>query len=283
MRILTGAAVLLALSLLPSVAAAESVLDRIAKTGEIRLAYRDDAAPFSYVAEGNAEPQGYSVELCREVAKAIKEELKLDALKVTYVLATPEERFQRITNGDADLLCEATTETLERREAMDFSISTFISGAGLMIAPGGPTSFEQLAGKKVGVLGGTTTEQDLMAFLGARKIKAEIVTVKSHTEGFDTLERGDIQAYFGDRTILQYMLLKRGQSSKLLLAEQFLSVEPYALAMPRDPDFRLEVDRALSRLFRNGGGKAVFAKTFGKDAKPTGLQSSLFVISGLPE
>jgi polar amino acid transport system substrate-binding protein/glutamate/aspartate transport system substrate-binding protein len=79
------------------------------------------------------------------------------------------------------------------------------------------------------------------------------------------------------------MLLKRGQSGKLLLAEQFLSVEPYALAMPRDPDFRLEVDRALSRLFRNGGGKAVFAKTFGKDAKPTGLQSSLFVISGLPE
>jgi polar amino acid transport system substrate-binding protein/glutamate/aspartate transport system substrate-binding protein len=283
MRILTGAAVLLALSLLPSVAAAESVLDRIAKTGEIRLAYRDDAAPFSYVAEGNAEPQGYSVELCREVAKAIKEELKLDALKVTYVLATPEERFQRITNGEADLLCEATTETLERREAMDFSVSTFISGAGLMIAPGGPTSFEHLAGKKVGVLGGTTTEQDLMAFLGARKIKAEIVTVKSHTEGFDTLERGDIQAYFGDRTILQYMLLKRGQSGKLLLAEQFLSVEPYALAMPRDPDFRLEVDRALSRLFRNGGGKAVFAKTFGKDAKPTGLQSSLFVISGLPE
>jgi polar amino acid transport system substrate-binding protein/glutamate/aspartate transport system substrate-binding protein len=283
MRILTGGALLLALSLLPSVAAAESVLDRIAKTGEIRLAYRDDAAPFSYVAEGSAEPQGYSVELCRQVAKAIREELKLDAIKVTYVLATPEERFQRITNGEADLLCEATTETLERREAVDFSIATFISGAGLMIAPGGPTSFEQLAGKKVGVLGGTTTEQHLKAFLGARKIDAETVTVKSHSEGFDTLERGDIQAYFGDRTILQYMLPKRGQTSKLLLGDQFLSIEPYALAMPRDPDFRLEVDRALSRLFRNGGGKKVFAKIFGKDAQPTGLQSSLFVISGLPE
>jgi len=283
MRILIGGAVLLAISLLPGIAAAESVLDRIAKTGEIRLAYREDAAPFSYTAEGNAEPQGYSVELCREVAKAIKEELKLDALKITYVLATPEERFQRLTNGEADLLCEATTETLERREAVDFSVPTFISGAGLMIPPGGPTSFEQLAGKKVGVLGGTTTEQDLKAFLGARKIQAEIVTVQSHTEGFDALERGDIRAYFGDRTILQYMLLKRGQTSTLLLGDQFLSIEPYALAMPRDSDFRLEVDRALSRLFRNGGGKAVFAKTFGKDAQPTGLQSSLFLISGLPE
>jgi polar amino acid transport system substrate-binding protein/glutamate/aspartate transport system substrate-binding protein len=283
MRILTGGAVLLAISLLPGAAAAQSVLDRIAKSGEIRLAYRDDAAPFSYLAEGATEPQGYSVELCREVAKAIKEALKLEQLKITYVLATPEERFQRITNGEADLLCEATTETLERREAVDFSISTFISGAGLMIAPGGPTSFEQLAGKKVGVLGGTTTEQDLKAFLGTRNIKADIVTMKSHGEGFDTLERGDIEAYFGDRTILQYMLLKRGQTGKLLLGDQFLSIEPYALAMPRDPDFRLEVDRALSRLFRSGGGKKVFAKTFGKDAKPTGLQNSLFVISGLPE
>ena len=59
---------------------------------------------------------------------------------------------------------------------------------------------------------------------------------------------------------------------------------PYALALPRgDADFRLEVDRALSRLFRNGGAKKVFQQAFGEKSHPTGLQSSLFVLSGLPE
>jgi hypothetical protein len=54
--------------------------------------------------------------------------------------------------------------------------------------------------------------------------------------------------------------------------------------MPRgDADFRLEVDRALSRLFRSGGAKNVFRGAFGEQAHPTALQSSLFVLSGLPE
>jgi len=271
------------LSLAPAEAAADSVLDRIRAQGEIRLAYRDDAAPFSFAAEGAAEPKGYSVDLCREVAKAVQADLKLSDLKLTYVKVTAQDRLQAITDGKADLLCEATTETLARREKMDFSISTFISGAGMMIRPGGPTGFEQLAGQKVGVLGGTTTEQDLKAFLAEGNIAAEIVTVQSHSEGFAQLQSGAIVAYFADRTILQYMLMKSDQAGKLLLADQFLSIEPYALALPRDAEFRLMVDRALSRLYRNGGAKAVFAKTFGENAHPTSLQSSLFVISGLPE
>jgi ABC-type amino acid transport substrate-binding protein len=278
-----AATLLAALFLLPGIAMAETVLERIQSQGEIRLAYRTDAAPFSYQGEGDTEPQGYSVDLCRAVATAVQQQLKLDNLKTSWVKVSAEDRFQAITDNKADLLCEATTATLDRRTLVDFSIGTFISGAGMMIQPGGPTSFEALAGQKVGVLGGTTTADDLKAFLKTGNINAEIVTVKDHSDGFTQLESGAIVAYFADRTILQFMLMQRA-NGKLMLADQFLSFEPYALALPKDDsDFRLEVDRALSRLFRNGGGRAIFAKTFGKDAKMTGLQSSLFVISGLPE
>src|ERR1700754_3322611 len=106
MRLLSGAALLAALVLLPAVAAAESVLDRIRGQGEIRLAYREDAAPFSFLAEGATEPEGYSVELCRAVAKAVQADLKLTDLKTVYVKVTSEDRFDAITGGKADLLCE---------------------------------------------------------------------------------------------------------------------------------------------------------------------------------
>src|SRR5688572_10295332 len=53
-------------------------LDRITETKEIRLAYRVDAAPFSYQQDGN--PAGYSVNLCLELAAALQTDLDLPAL-----------------------------------------------------------------------------------------------------------------------------------------------------------------------------------------------------------
>ena len=138
----------------PVAAQADATLDRIKETGEIRLAYRADAAPFSYELDG--KPSGYSVDLCLEVAEALQGDLNLPKLTASFVQVTAENRFDALVEGQADLLCEATTATLSRREKVDFSIYTFVSGASLVIRPGGPTSVDTLAGQKIGVLGGTT-------------------------------------------------------------------------------------------------------------------------------
>ena len=185
--------------------------------------------------------------------RAIQEDLNLPQLTASFVEVTAENRFDALTQGEADLLCEATTATLSRREKMDFSIYTFVSGASLVIQPGGPTSVETLGGRKIGVLGGTTTQEALVGTLRDAAIDAEVVVVKTHDEGFDLLKKGNISAYFGDRTILEDRLRSTPDFSDLLLADNYLTIEPYALAMPIDHDFRLAVDRALSHLFRTGG------------------------------
>jgi len=263
-------------------AAAESaILERIQKEGEIRLAYRVDAAPFSYRADD--KPVGYSVNLCLEVAAALQQQLKLSTLNATFIQVTAENRFDAITQGQADLLCEATTATLSRRATMDFSIPTFISGASLVIRPDGPTSIDALGGQKIGVLGGTTTQQILEATLQEHKIAADVVVAKTHDEGFDLLEKGTISAYFGDRTILEDRLRTHKSDSNLLLADNYLTIEPYALAMPIDHDFRLAVDTALSHLFRSGGMVKVFRKSFAPEAKPSDLIKMLSRTSGLPD
>jgi hypothetical protein len=56
-----------------------------------------------------------------------------------------------------------------------------------------------------------------------------------------------ISAYFADRSILLFLIRDSKAVGKLKLADVYLTVEPYALALPRgDEDFRLEVDRAPS-------------------------------------
>ena len=153
-----------------------------------------------------------------------------------------------------------------------------------MIKPGGPTTFEALAGRKIGVLGGTTTEEALRNSLGSHKMKADVVVVKSHPEGLQLLAAGQVAAYFGDRTILQFMQRDDKVAAGLLLANDYLTFEPYALGVPHGDDpFRLAVDTALSRLYRSGDIQPIFVKTFGKNVKPSELVKALFLIASLPE
>lgn len=276
-----GASMLAVMVSMPAAAESGDTIARIKETKEIRLAYRKDAAPFSYEQDG--KPAGYSVNLCLEVAAAIQEDLNLPQLTASFVQVTAENRFDALTQGEADLLCEATTATLSRREKMDFSIYTFVSGASLVIQQGGPTSVETLGGRKIGVLGGTTTQEALVGTLRDAAIDAEVVVVKTHDEGFELLKKGNISAYFGDRTILEDRLRRTPDLSDLLLADNYLTIEPYALAMPIDHDFRLAVDRALSHLFRTGGLIKVFRKSFDEKAKPSDLIKMLSRVSGLPD
>jgi polar amino acid transport system substrate-binding protein/glutamate/aspartate transport system substrate-binding protein len=258
-------------------------LDKARQDKTLRLAFREDAPPFSFTDEAGL-PAGFMVDLCRSVAKHIGEELNINDLKVAYVLVTAENRFDAIVNGKADLLCEPTSETLGRREQVDFSISTFVDGASLLVGADGPSNFAALAGKKIGVLAGTTTEESLRNTLAGAGLVAEITPAKTHQEGLAMLDKGEIVAYFADRAILSYLASKSSDPSKLRLADNYFSLEPYALALPHgDEDFRLAVDRALSHIYRSGEIAIVFAHTFGNATQPSDVLKTLYSIAALPD
>ena len=278
LRALSFVAALLALG-----PAEAGTLDKMRQDKALRIAFRDDAPPFSFT-DSTGLPVGFMVDLCRAVAKHIGEQLNISDLKVTYVLVTAANRFDAIETGKADLLCEPTSATLSRREHVDFSIATFVDGASLLVAGDGPGDFGALSGKKIGVLAGTTTEQGLRDTLASASIAAEVVPAKTHEEGLAMLDKGEIVAYFADRAILSYLASKSSDSSKLRLADNYFSLEPYALALARgDEDFRLAVDRALSHIYRSGEIATVFAHTFGNEAPPSDTLKTLYLVSALPD
>jgi ABC-type amino acid transport substrate-binding protein len=258
-------------------------LDRIGQEKSIRIAYREDAPPFSYK-DKIGEPSGFMVDLCRAVAKHLADQRSLASLNVVYVPVTGADRFEAITQQKADLLCEPTSATLSRREQVDFSVPTFLDGASLMVRTDGPKNLRDLAGGKIGVLAGTTTEESLRNSLKDAGITGDIVAAKTHGEGLAMLDEGKISAYFADRSILLFLIKESKAPEKLRLADDYLSVEPYALALPRgDSDFRLAVDRALSHIYRSGEIGTIFQRTFGGKAEPSQILRTLYVISSLPD
>ena len=102
------------LSLMTSVAHGDT-LERVAETGQFRIGYVPDAPPLSFH-DNEGKVVGYSIELCRRIASATRDELGLEKIDVTYTpLVTMEDRIRAIENGDIDIECGATTVTLSRR------------------------------------------------------------------------------------------------------------------------------------------------------------------------
>ena len=255
-------------------------LDLIRDSGVFKIGYRTDAAPYAYK-NTLGEAAGYSVDLCRAVAAAVKQSLGLKDISIKYVPVTAENRFKAVQDRRIHILCGATTATLSRREKVDFSLGTFIDGASVMLMADGPGGFKELSGKNVGVRGGTTTEDGLRNTLKKLSGDATVGPGKSHDDGLSRLQKGDVSAYFADRAILLFLMAGSPSPDKLRVAADYYSFEPYALAMKRGDDkFRLEVDRALSRLYRTGGIVPIFRNSFG-NAEPSEVLRSLYLINEL--
>jgi ABC-type amino acid transport substrate-binding protein len=260
-----------------------ATLDHLRQDGTIRIAYRRDAPPFSYQ-NGDAEPAGLIVDLCQAVATRLSQQLGVPPLKVSYVPVTASERFDAIQQGKADLLCEATSVTLSRRKIIDFSVDTFVDGASLITTVNGVTSLRAMAGQKIGVLAGTTTEQALRNTLGSEGITATVTPVTTHAEGLAMLDSGKLSAYFADRSILWVLQASSNAPDRLLLADQYLTIEPYALGLPKgDEDFRYEVDRALSGIYRSGEIVPILTHTFGDRFQLNPMLQSLYLLAAIPD
>src|SRR5437762_10151252 len=83
------------------------VLKKVKESGEITLGHRDASVPFSYL-DDKQQPVGYSMDLCLRVADAVKNELKLPALKIKYNPVTSATRIPLVANGTVDIECGST-------------------------------------------------------------------------------------------------------------------------------------------------------------------------------
>jgi len=258
-------------------AALAGTLDRVRDSGVFRIGYRADAKPYSYRNE-HGQAAGYIVDLCTEIAAELGSNVRPE-----YVLVPSDNRFEAVRDGRVDILCDPSSITMERRELVDFSIPTFLDGASALSRTSKPVRvYEDLGGKRVGVLEATTTERTLRASIGELGLRSTVVTVRDHRAGFDMLADDKIDAYFADRGII-LAILREGGRPGFDVSRQYFSYETYALALPRDDGaFRLLVDRTLARLYRTGKIDAVLEKTFGK-GQPHDLLKAMILINSLPE
>jgi len=281
-RILLAA---LVAALLPALAVAQGTdrLKRIKETKTIAIAHRTDALPFSYLDESK-QPTGYTVELCKRVVTLLEQQIGVQGLKIKWVPVTTQNRFDAVAKGDADMECGSSTVTLTRMKQVDFSNYVFVDGTSLLARSElGAKSISDLAGRRIGVIAGTSNEKALQAALKDRAVTAAVSAVSTREEGLAKVESGELDALASDQVLLLGLASKAKEPKKLAIVDDSLSFEPYAIVLPKDANLRIEVNTALARIYRSPAIIDVYGQWFGAFGKPGQALRAVYIMGSIPD
>lgn len=283
-RILIGLFVAASLIAGGAAAQAPATLAKIKAAKAINVAFSGDSLPFSFVGANN-QPDGYSIDICKRVIAAIGRAVGEPNLKINWMVGSVTDRLGMVASGKADLECANTTQTLARLANVDFSNLIFVDGGGFLVKVDSPVNkITDLAGKKIAVQKGTTTETRLRDTLQRRLVNATVVTIGEAGEGTALLESGGVDAFAGDKIKLVGLAAQAKDPKKLALLAEDLSFEPYALAIPRnDSAYRLEINRALTQIYMGGDIEQIFAQWLGKLGRPSGLLAAMYLLNSIPD
>lgn len=251
----------------------QGTMKEIQDSGKIKIGYRQSLPPMSFLNKDGI-PSGYSVDLCNSIAEEVKEKIGKD-VDIEYVPVTSEDRFEALTSKKIDILCGSTTITLARRESVDFTNLTFVTGGAYLVFRKHKIK-DNYDGKKIGVEKYTRTAEALKKLFDEPESKVEIVLLNSKEEGFSALKKGEIDMLSADQVVLIGLALKEDNPGEFRLLSDIFSYDPIALAVRRnDADFRLLADRTLSNLYETKQIKTIYKKWFSEfyPSMPESLQA----------
>jgi glutamate/aspartate transport system substrate-binding protein len=237
-------------------------LKTINDRGTILIGYRDSAPPFSFLNKAG-QPVGFSLDLCHGIAEDVARTLNRDLLepdapiwqtgvRIVFVPVAADERLPKITSGAIDLECGSTTANAQRAQTVAFSPIFFLAGTKLLVplVEGRPlvASYRALAGRTIVVGAGTTNAAVIERLAGSVSPPITVAQVPGLDAAYAMLASGKADAFASDDILLSGFIATRPDGRRFSIVGDYLSYEPYAIALRRD-------DPAFADLVRDSFGR----------------------------
>nr|WP_042048086.1 amino acid ABC transporter substrate-binding protein [Aeromonas simiae] len=231
----TGIAVLLALTSVGKVWAAESTLDAVKKKGFVQCGVSDGLPGFSNP-DAKGVWQGMDVDVCRAVAAAVLG----DAGKVKYVSLTAKERFTALQSGEVDILSRNTTWTLTRDASLGLTFvgTAYYDGQGFLVNKSlGVKSAKDLDGAAICIQSGTTTELNVADYFRANGgMKYTPVVFDTSDQTVKGFESGRCDVLTSDQSQLYALKVKLSKPEEAMVLPEVISKEPLGPAVRQGDD-----------------------------------------------
>jgi polar amino acid transport system substrate-binding protein len=239
---------------------AETTFEKIGRTGTLTIGTRTGSPPFPYINKNN-EWVGFSIDLVETailpgLSKKLGKTIKLEKKE-----STPQTRIPLLTSNAVDLIAETMTDTKERRETVDFSLTFFVTGAQFLVKRGSPIKgIDTIAGRRIAAQQGSTNAR----IIRERVPTAKLLEFPDQPAAFQALVQGQVQAYTNDGIQLAGLKAKAPKPAEWVIVGDFFSHEPYGMAMRKnEADFRESVNSGLAEAIKSGKYFELYDKWFG--------------------
>ncbi|MFB9950044.1 transporter substrate-binding domain-containing protein [Rhizobium puerariae] len=231
----------------------------------VRILTTVDFPPFNF-ADQTGRLAGFNVDLAREICAELQIEAKCQIQVLPF-----DELEKALESGAGEAVMAGIAVTPERRKRFAFSRpylgvpARFARNLGAKID--GDTA-AALAGKPVGVVGGTAHELMLKAFFP----KVTAIPFDSYDAMLEALKTGKVDAVFSDGLRLPFWVAGEAAAKCCALfdgpyvSEKFLGEGLSVLLRKGDPTLVAAFDQALGMLSRNGRLQDIYLRYF-----PNGL------------
>jgi general L-amino acid transport system substrate-binding protein len=211
----------------PAAQAGPGLLQRVQERGRLICGTNADLPGFGFYDSVRARWSGFDVDFCRAVAAAVLGDA--DAVEfVALNTSGANERFEAVRSGAVDVLFRNTTWSLGRDVSqLAFGPTTFHDGQTFMVrADAGIAGSDDLAGKRVCVARGTTSEQNLSDDFAARGIAFEAVRYDDEGLLYPAYDRGECDAVTSDSSQLASKLQTLTEPDDHTILGERISREP---------------------------------------------------------
>jgi len=253
-------ALAVALSLTPPVGAQQDTMAKIKETGVLTIGTRTGSPPFAYINKDN-QWVGFSIDLVEQLVKPSVEKAVGHTIKVEKKESTPPTRIPLLSSNAVDLIAGTMTDTPQRREVVDFSLTFFYTGAQFLVKKGSPIKgVNDIAGKRIASQQGSTNAK----IIREKYPQAQLREFPDQPAAFQALIQGQVDAYTNDGIQLAGLKAKSPTPGDWEVVGDFYSEEPYGMAMRKgDAKFKAAVDAGLKNGFESGKYFEIYDKWFG--------------------
>lgn len=225
-------------------ARADAVLERVARSGELRLVGPRDLPPMLSL-DAAGQPQGYGAVIAARIAALVSQTLGKPVRLVYAATSDAAQLSQQLGEGKAELACSMPF-SWARDEVVDFTYPIGVSGLRLM-APKGrfDGSPAGLAGRRIAVVRDSLAETQLRGMQPA----AKVVQVGDLAAAVRALQAKAADGVIGDSLLLPGLAAQMGLRGQVLTPETPYLRYGVVCAVPENSSrFRSLANRAIAQL-----------------------------------
>jgi polar amino acid transport system substrate-binding protein len=226
---------------------------QVVHAGTLTVCTSPPYPPFEFKKDGKL--QGFDIDLATEVAR------RLD-MKPVFVNGDFDDiqSGQLLNDGRCDVAAAALTINGERARVLDFSSPYFDAGQAMVVKTGSDaSSLDDLAGKKIGVQAGSTSE----VYVSDNAPKgAKVKPFSTAADVTAAVKDGTVGAGIYDNTVVGDVI---DRNQKLEVAAEFDTGEQYGMAVKKDSSIDLLrfINNVLADLKSGNGYDTIYTRWFG--------------------